>query len=263
MTNSAGSIRTEAGIVFGTADGAELKLDVHRPPTSRGNGACVIELFGGGWVRGHRAGHYDGAFRRFAALGYVCVAPDYRLAPGTKWPGQLEDVKAAVGWVKDNAQRLGIDPAKIVLAGYSAGAQLAMIASADADLGIAACVVYYPANVKRQEDGSNHPLVAAGSSDEGYDDLQPVSHLRAGYPPTFIICGTSDRFHDHVTQLYEKLRGFEVPVELHLLAGQDHIFDRNPEFADISRDWCHQFMDRYVVNPRDYPAYQRPAPVTA
>ena len=52
-------------------------------------------------------------------------------------------------------------------------------------------------------------------------------------------------------------------LELHLPAGLDHIFDRYPEFADVTRDWCHQFMDRYVLNPRQYPAFQRPAPITA
>jgi acetyl esterase/lipase len=263
VTNGASGVTTEAGIVFGTADGIELKLDVHHPPAGNANGACVIELFGGGWTRGHRGGHYEGVFQRFAPLGYVCVAPDYRHAPGTKWPGQLADVRAAINWTKENAQRLGIDPAKIVLAGYSAGGQLAMIASEDADFGVAACIAYYPADVKRGQDGSDHALVVDGGSDAVYADLQPLNHLRAGYPPTFLICGTSDRFHDHVRQLYEKLRGFEVPVELHLLAGQDHIFDRYPEFADVSRDWCHAFMDRYVVNPREFPAYQRPTPATA
>ncbi len=263
MTNGASGVRTEEGIVFKTVDGAELKLDVHHPPAGTANGACVIEIFGGGWVRGHRGGHYEGVFRRFAPLGYVCVAPDYRLAPATKWPGHLEDVKDAVVWVKDNAQRLGIDPAKVVLAGYSAGAQLAMIACEDAALRMAACVVYYPADVKRPQDDSDHPLVPARSSNAVYNDLQPLNHLRAGYPPTFIICGTSDRFHDHATQLYDKLLTLNVPVELHMLAGLDHIFDRYPEFADVTRDWCHQFMDRYVVNLREYPAYQRQAPATA
>lgn len=263
MTNGASGVTTEAGTIFATVDGTELKLDVHHPPAGSGNGSCVIELFGGGWTRGHRGGHYEGVFQRFAPLGYVCVAPDYRHAPDTKWPGQLADVKAAVNWTKENAGPLGIDPAKIVLAGYSAGGQLAMIAGEEADLGIAACIAYYPADVKRQEDGSDHALVAPGSSDAVYADLQPLNHLRPGYPPTFLICGTSDRFHDHVLRLYEKLRGLGVPVELHLLAGQDHIFDRYPEFADVSRDLCHQFMDRYVLNPREYPAYQRPAPVTA
>jgi acetyl esterase/lipase len=264
MTNGASGIRSEEGIVFGkAADGTELKLDVHHPPTGKANGACVIELFGGGWVRGHRGGHYEGVFQRFAPLGYVCVAPDYRHAPATKWPGQLEDVKAAVRWTRENAQRLGVDPAKIVVAGYSAGAQLALIACGDANLDVAACMVYYPADVKRLPDGSDHPLLPAGSSDEAYADLQPINHLGPGYPPTFLICGTADRFHDHTLQLYTTLRQLDVAVEIHLPAGLDHIFDRYPEFADVCTELCDLFMDRYVVNSRQYPAYQRPAPVQA
>jgi acetyl esterase/lipase len=263
MTNGAGGIRTEEGIVFATVDGVELKLDVHDPPEGSANGACVIELFGGGFTRGHRGGHYEGVFKRFAPLGYVCVAPEYRHAPDTKWPGQMEDAKAAVRWVQDNAGRLGIDPAKIILAGYSAGALIALDACGDPDLGVAACIAYYPATVSREKDGSDHALLPPGSSDEAYALLQPIDNLRPGYPPTFLICGTRDRFRAPTQALYDRLIELGTPVELHLLAGQDHIFDRYAEFADIATEWCDQFMDRYVVDPREYPAYQRPAPVRA
>jgi len=263
ITNGASGVRSEEGLVFATVDGIELRLDVHHPPEGTANGACVIELFGGGWVRGHRGGHYEGVFKRFAPLGYVCIAPDYRHAPATKWPGQLEDVKAAVRWARDNADKLGIDPAKIVVVGYSAGAQLALIACGDAALNVAACIVYYPADVQRQADGSDHALLPAGSSDAAYADLQPLNHISASYPPTFLICGTSDRFHDHTQQLYAKMRALDVPVEMHLPAGLNHIFDRYPEFAGVCTALCDLFMDRYVVNPRQYPAYQRSAPVQA
>ncbi len=263
MTNGAGSLQTQEGIVFANVGGAELKLDVHSPPAGAANGACVIELFGGGFVRGHRGGHYEGVFQRFAALGYVCIAPDYRHAPDTKWPGQMEDAKAAVRWTKDNAGRLGIDPARVVLAGYSAGALIALDACSDPSLGVAACIAYYPATASRNADGSDHPLLPAGSSDESYAALQPLNNLHADYPPTFLICGTSDGFRAPTQAIYDRLIELDVPVELHMLAGLHHIFDRYAEFADVSRDWCHQFMDRYVVNPREFPAFARPAAVTA
>jgi len=263
MTNGAGGIRTEEGLVFATVDGTDLKLDVHHPPEGTANGACVIELFGGGFTRGHRGGHYEGVFQRFAQHGYVCIAPDYRHAPDVKWPGQLEDTKAAVRWVKDNASRLGVDPLKIVLAGYSAGGLIALEACGDLGLGVAACIAYYPATVSREAEGSDHALLPTGSTDEAYAALQPLNNLHEGYPPTFLICGTSDRFRAPTQALYEKLIELNVPVELHMLAGMDHIFDRYPEFAGITAEWCHLFLDRYVVNPREYPAYQRPAPVTA
>ena len=260
---AAGDVITEEGIAFATVDGTELKLDIHCPPADLANGACVVELFGGGFTRGHRGGHYEGVFKRFAPLGYVCVAPDYRHAPATKWPGQLEDVQAAVRWIRDNASRLGIDPAKIVLAGYSAGGLLALDACGDPGLGAAACIAYYPATAAREVGGSDHPLLPSGSTDDAYAALQPLNNLRNGFPPTFLICGTSDRFRAPTQALYERLIELDVSVELHLLAGLDHIFDRYPEFAGPATDWCHQFMDRYVVNPREYPAYQRPTPVTA
>ena len=140
---------------------------------------------------------------------------------------------------------------------------IALDACAGPSLGLAACIAYYPATVSREADGSDHALMPAGSSDEAYAPLQPLNNLGKNYPPTFLICGTTDGFRAPTQALYDRLIELNVPVELHMLAGLNHIFDRYTEFADVSCDWCHLFMDRYVVNPREFPAFAQPAPVTA
>lgn len=119
-----------------------LYLDVHRPATPRQDRACVVSLFGGGFVSGSRD---DGLQREIAPLltehGFTVVCIDYRLglkdsAMVAQNSGLLhmqdlfqycidiavEDCAAACAWVVAHADQLGIDPARIILTGSSAGA---------------------------------------------------------------------------------------------------------------------------------------------
>jgi len=63
----------------------------------------------------------------------VGVACEYRLSGEAAWPAQIHDVKAAVRWMRANADRLGIDPDKICVTGNSAGAHLALMLGCDTD----------------------------------------------------------------------------------------------------------------------------------
>jgi len=263
--NGLSGIRSQRDIVFAKGGDVDLKLELHHPPEGIANGACVIEVYGGGFNRGNTGGHYQDVFKRFAALGYVCVAPQYRLAHEGKWPAQIDDLKAGIRWTVENAARLNINPSKIVVAGYSAGAQLALLAAGDAEAGkhIAACIAYYPAFSRREPGRPEHPVLREGSSDADYARTEPLNAITAGYPPTIMFCGTRDRFLEHTQQLQAKIAGVGSDVEVHYLAGLDHIFDRDPALADAATQCCHLFLERYVVNPRELPAYERPAPVTA
>jgi hypothetical protein len=73
-----------------------------------------------------RAAH-DGLIRKLAGRGYVAAAIDYRVGARSQFPAPLEDVKAAVRFVRANAERFGIDPARICALGESAGAPLALL----------------------------------------------------------------------------------------------------------------------------------------
>ena len=104
----------------------ELLADVHRPASAE-TAPAVILVHGGSWARGSR--------RRMAQIaaavakhGFVAVNIEYRLAPEHPYPAPLEDVLAAVCWVRRNAARLHVDPQRIALWGYSAGAHLSALA---------------------------------------------------------------------------------------------------------------------------------------
>jgi acetyl esterase len=73
---------------------------------------------------------YDTICRRLAVKAHcVVISIGYRLAPETRFPGAVDDAYAATLWCAQNAARLGIDPAKIVVCGDSAGGNLAAVAA--------------------------------------------------------------------------------------------------------------------------------------
>lgn len=119
-----------------------LYLDVHRPEVPRSDRACVIALFGGGFVIGERDDELQlNIARQLTARGYTVVSPDYRLGlkdsvlvASHRKLTQIndlfqvvidmatEDCAAAVAWVVAHAGELNINPERIVLTGCSAGA---------------------------------------------------------------------------------------------------------------------------------------------
>jgi acetyl esterase/lipase len=116
--------------------GGALALRLYRPPgppglpgpgRRPGRAPCPILVYchGGGWVIGDVGGH-DGECRPLCATtGAIVVSVDYRLAPEHPFPAALDDCTAAVEWVAAHADTLGGDPARIAIAGDSAGANLA------------------------------------------------------------------------------------------------------------------------------------------
>src|SRR5262245_37265909 len=112
------SIKIEKNIVFGKAGNTDLHLEIYRPPAGTEKRMATIHIHGGGFTGGSK----DTLTERvspFAALGYVSIPVQYRLAGDAKWPSQIEDVKAAIRWVRANAKSLGIEPERIAVVGYS------------------------------------------------------------------------------------------------------------------------------------------------
>lgn len=121
-------LQSETEVVYGTAGGVDLLLDVVRPADRPEPRPAVILIHGGGLIQGSRWDHGEAAMA-LALAGYVAFSIEYRLFvegdPNTLWPAQLDDAQRAVRWVRANAGTYGVDPDRIGTLGYSSGGQLA------------------------------------------------------------------------------------------------------------------------------------------
>ena len=127
-------------VQYGTADGTPLLLDVCLPPDAASDApgasprAAIVAIHGGSWRRGDKADlDFGPACRWLASAGFVVISVNYRLAPEWSFPAPLDDVRAAVRWLRapEQVSRLSIDPARIGAFGASAGGNLAALLALD------------------------------------------------------------------------------------------------------------------------------------
>lgn len=119
-------------IVFDTVpeSGRRLLCDIWEPAVLEPrSGVGVIYVHGGAWHYLDKDSGTRPLFRHLTGQGHVVMDASYRLAPEADVFGMLGDVKRAIGWMKRNAADLGVGPDRIVIAGSSAGAHLALLAA--------------------------------------------------------------------------------------------------------------------------------------
>lgn len=262
-------IVVEKDVPFGRGGGRELLCDVYRPPDGLTKRTAIVHIHGGAFRVGTKEGTRTAG--PLAALGYTCVSTEYRLSQEATWPAQIQDVKACIRWTRAHADELGVESQNIVVAGYSAGGLLALVAAGSPNLPalegdggtpgvgteVAACVGFYPAvPPERLPQGVSVPVLGPSYTEELYRGHNPSSYVTPRYPPTILLHGTADTMIpvDVSFDFYRVLSQANVPVELHIVEGVTHIFDAHPEFAEQSAGWIDLFLDRHVVNPRRYPS---------
>jgi acetyl esterase/lipase len=173
--------------IFARVGDAELKLDVFRPasPSVR---TAVIMLPGGGWQVGDRSMLYSIA-EHMAKKGFTAMPTQYRLTGVAPWPAQRDDVLTAIDWVRNNAAELDIDPERIVLIGYSAGAHLSLITAREAKA--AAVVAFFsPSRLSFTPTGTDldaSMLLGPNGDPTVAEEASPIAQLGAGFPPTCSI----------------------------------------------------------------------------
>ncbi len=159
----------ERDITFWTLPdtGRELLCDIWRPADDNISGLALVYIHGGGWVAGDKDFLTRPFFRHLVAQGHTVMDVAYRLCPEVDIFGIVGDVKRAIAWMKANAFRYGVNPEKVVLGGYSAGAHLALLAG------------YTPGNpVLTPED-----LISTDLSVRGLVSYYGPTDLAVGYEP--------------------------------------------------------------------------------
>jgi acetyl esterase/lipase len=163
-------VKYEPDIVFGKGGDVELSLDLARPENLDHKTPCVVFIHGGAWRGGNRKVHVP-QILDFAKRGYVAVTVSYRLIPVARFPGQVEDVKCAIRYLRANADKHHIDPNKIGAVGFSAGGHLVMM------LGVMDKADGLEGNGGNPDQSSKVNAVVAffGPTELGADDIPEVS----------------------------------------------------------------------------------------
>lgn len=242
LTAAPPAVEVLSDLTYARPGGSELQLDLARPRGAKGRLPAVLVIHGGGWVGGSRKQH-DDLIQVLAGRGYVAATVSYRFAPLHRWPAQMQDVQAAVGWLRESAATYGIDPERVGAMGFSAGAHLAMLlGSVDAGDGldgpgkataasakVQAVVSWfgptdltsddYPEAARRLIEGLLGAQVA-----EGKGGASPVRYVSRGDAPMLLIHGTKDMVVpvSQATLMGEALTQAGVAGEVRLLVGQNH-----------------------------------------
>lgn len=228
------------------ADGArQIPLRLYRGLTAPDGAALIVFFHGGGFVAGSIDTH-DGLARRLAnAARAVVLSVGYRLAPEHPYPAALEDGLAATVRARRRAKAYGCDPARLVVAGDSAGGTLATVIArllGAARKAPAAQLLFYPATdltrarlfkdpggglgaVERRGIDLFRGLVMGADGDLADPNLSPLfAKTLAGLPPAYVIAGGRDPLKQEVEDYVAALKAAGVPVDYTLYPAQPHGF---------------------------------------
>lgn len=227
----------------------------------------LLCLHGGGWQGGDHT-NYAYMAARAANLGWVAVSATYRLSGQATWPAQLDDVRAALDWMREHARDLGLDPERIAVCGWSAGAHLAAMLALTPEARLLAAVLYYPPcdlaallGVPGTDDAVRKLLGEA--SPERLRDASPVARIHPGAPPIFTVIGDRDPITPHLqaVEFHLELGRAGLENELHLLAGRTHGFDFLPDDFQLAWELAVAFLrPRLEVRAASAPADPMIAP---
>jgi len=121
--------RTESDIVYSTVAGTELKLNAFLPTNTAGPVPVIVDIHGGWLFGGNAAARVDhvGGWQAFTSRKLAVFSIQYRLGEAGKFPQNIRDCRNAIRFIRRNAARFNIDPARIDVTGGSAGGYLSLM----------------------------------------------------------------------------------------------------------------------------------------
>ena len=220
-------------------------------------GPLIVYYHGGGWAVGDLVTH-DGVCRFLAAnTSFRVLSVEYRLAPEHPFPEPVEDALAAFAWTAEHAELVGANPARIAVAGDSAGANLSAAVSLltrDAEVRPAMQLLLYPVTDARGDMPSRELfadgfLLTKGDMDwfeghyipDGCDETDPrISMMRAadlaGLPPAYVATAGFDPLRDEGEAYAERMREAGNQAALRRYPGLIHGFAHLTAISRTSRE---------------------------
>ncbi|MXY27710.1 alpha/beta hydrolase [Candidatus Poribacteria bacterium] len=251
-------------------DGHERqKLDLYVPDTEE-NLPLIIWVHGGAWLGGSKERY---APMEYLKSGYAGASIGYRLSQHAIFPAQIEDVKAAVRWIRANTETYRLDPNRFAAWGSSAGGHLvAMLGTAGdvtefevgENLGVSsrvqAVVNYFgptdflQMDTHRLPDGLVHDApdspeskLVGGPIQEHEDRVaraNPITYVSKDDPPILIIHGDQDKlvpYHQSVL-LKDALEAIGAPVEFYRVEGGGHGWFKDPKVPELTKTFLEKHL---------------------
>src|SRR5579863_2028294 len=226
---------TWKNVEFSDAGGMVLRLDAW-VPDGAGPFPAAIVVHGGGWVRGDRRIDVAPLFKPLSDAGIAWFTIDYRLtADPLRFGLAVDDVEAAIRFVKEHADDYRIDPGRIALVGESAGGHLAAMAALNGGPPVKAVVALYAPTdlVALAKDSELIPDAIRdklrGTPFEGLilarlAQLSPIEKVRPDMPPFLLIHGTADSIVplDQSRAMCARMKSVGAECKLFTVPGAGH-----------------------------------------
>ncbi len=237
-------------IVYYQKGQRKLLIDAFYPKKqTKKKRTAIIIIHGGGWRSGNRTMHYVLA-QHLAKRGYVCFTPEYRLSTEAFYPRAVFDIKEAIKWVREHSPEFNIDTSRIVVAGHSAGGELAAFMGATN-------------GIERFEDQKSNPNISSrvnavidmdgilafihpesGEGDDskrisaatywfGYSktenpdmwkEASPLTHVGVQSPPTLFLNSSVQRMHAGREDYIKSLNQYKIYNKVKTFEGAPHSF---------------------------------------
>ena len=239
-------------LVYEVIQGRKLPLDLYRPKSTNPT-ALVIWIHGGGWKSGSKAGGGPAVFQ-LLQRGYAVASVEYRLSGEAVFPAAIEDCKAAVSFLRLNAEKYNLDPKRFGVWGSSAGGHLVSLLGTTNDVDQfdthpvtrkassevqAVCNWFGPSDFLRMNDFPsriNHDAADSpesrfigGAIQENPEKVQsanPANYASAGDPPFLHLHGDKDQLvpFNQSEILHAALKSAGVETTLYKVVGGGHGF---------------------------------------
>lgn len=247
-------MKVATDVVFASPDGVDLRLDLFLPGTQT-PAPVVLCIHGGGWISGDKADCHIVA-SELIQRGYAAACPDYRLAPLYTYPAAVEDVRAALRFLRERGEELGIDPGRVAAFGNSAGGHLSAFLAlspepaerADASVNVAGLTDLTNPSEQHAEIAWDFLQQFLGvpyvGNEERWIEASPLHNIHTDAAPVANIHGTLDEVVNpsQSVRFHEALRKAGATSELLLLPGEGHSFTASG-FEEVLN-----FADNFLKN---------------
>lgn len=270
------SITTLRDIEYVPGGHERQKLDLYLPKTDDSQSSMkrplIVWIHGGAWLAGSKD---DCPAVRFVHDGYAVASINYRLSQHAVFPAQIQDCKAAIRWLRANADKYGIDPDRFGVWGASAGGHLAALVGTAGDVndfdvgpnaGVssrvqAVCDFFGPTDLTKMGDFPsviNHDAADApeakligGPVQENKDKAQranPIAYVTKDDPPFLIVHGDKDPLvpHNQSELLCDALIRASVTVTFHTVQGGGHGGFKDPQVDPLVAEFFKRHLGKGV-----------------